>query len=183
MSKFTIINTFKRVTFNEDIKPLVICDIDFTLLHCSISMERIYQLVKNDSIFLEIKENDLEKAAIDWRNIAYNMGFIKLTDPEGFVEMVNSIRRLGGKLIFLTARDRLSHDLTIKQFIQVGIQNPEQYEIHYTDNKISKGEYIKKYNLLNNYQHISFIDDYISYLGSVLELFPQVNCYLFNSDS
>jgi hypothetical protein len=180
--KYIKINTFKSIVFDENTKPLVICDIDYTLLGCSVPMDKIYKFIKSDCEFLEIEESNLKNAAIDWRNIAYyNMGFIKQTDPGGFSEMVNTIERLGGKLIFLTARGELAHDLTIQQFINVGIQNPEKYEFYYTNNEISKGEYIKKYELLQHYHHITFIDDYLINLFSVSELFPQINCYLFET--
>jgi hypothetical protein len=180
--KYTQINSFKEVVLNENIKPLVICDIDYTLLCCSVPIDKIYKLLKDDCEFLEIEDKNLRKYANDWRNTAYHMGFIKQTDPEGFSEMVNNIKRLGGKLIFLTARGNLAHDMTINQFIKVGIQNPQHYEIYYTNNTITKGEYIKKYDLIQGFESVSFIDDYPCYLDSVSKLFPEINCYLFKCD-
>lgn len=186
MAKFTIIKTFKDVKFSEESKPLVICDIDHTFLRCSFDIDHFRNILKSAddddepcSFDIILNNPSSDKEAYDLMNKAYNIGFMKQTDPEGFTEMLQNIERLGGKLIFLTARHINYHDKTTKDLIKSGFLNPEKYDIHYTNSEMSKGEYIKKTNLINGYDHISFIDDFPSFLESVYTLHPQINCYLF----
>jgi hypothetical protein len=107
---------------------------------------------------------------------------VKQTDPEGFNNMLQTIEKLGGKLIFLTARGIESHQKTVNDLKRAGLEHPEHFDIHYTNNEMTKGEYLKKTNLTNGYQHISFIDDYPSFIASVHHFFPQIHCYLFRYD-
>jgi hypothetical protein len=97
--------------------------------------------------------------------------------------MLKKIQQLGGKLMFLTARNIISHEKTINDFKKSGLENPENFDIHYTNNQITKGEYIKQHNLIDGYKCISFIDDYPEYISSVLNIYPQINCYLFRYDN
>jgi hypothetical protein len=46
------------------------------------------------------------------------------------------------KLLFLTARNKSFHDNTKKQLLHIGILC-EDNDIHYTNNTITKGKYIK----------------------------------------
>ncbi len=184
MVLITEINTFNDIKFNKDTKPLVICDIDHTFIRCLHDLQYFRNIV-NDNFYLDDNISKLQftqaddKEAIDLMNTAYNIGFIKQTDKEGFDKMLKTIKELGGKLIFLTARGITGHERTINELKKVGLENPENFDIHYTGNKISKGEYIKKNNLIDGYEHISFIDDYAKYISSVHNIFPHINCYLF----
>jgi len=177
-SQFKIINSFKQINFEQN-KPLVICDIDYTILKCSIKLERFYKLVKEEYESIKLEENDINRLVIEWRDTAYDYGYITQTDSEGFNELINIIESLGGKIIFLTARGINYHKETIEQLNYVGINKPEEYEIHYTNSKISKGLYIKQSNLINGYKDIYFIDDKSYNISSVLDLYPQIKCYLF----
>lgn len=184
MGAFTIINTFNDVKFDNNIKPLVICDIDHTFMRCSYNLEHFRQILYDDfkpseNMFQFTFYSSDDKEAFELMNTAYNIGFIKQSDEEGFNKMLQMIQDLGGKLIFLTARGVLSHETTINQLKKVGLKNPENYDIHYTNNEITKGEYIKKMNLIDGYEHISFIDDYPKFIESVYYNFPNINCYLF----
>jgi hypothetical protein len=96
--------------------------------------------------------------------------------------MLEKINQVGGKLIFLTARSSFFHDKTIKDLVKAGLHNPEQFEIHYTCNEITKGFYILKNNLLHGYDHHIFIDDYPHFLNSALQIYPEMNGYLFKYD-
>lgn len=184
---FNIIKTFKDVKLDDNVKPLVICDIDHTFIRCSQSVEYFRNILYYDyknlpSIIQTNLMKNSHKEAIDLMNRAYNTGFIKQTDPEGFNTMLQNIERLNGKLIFLTARGILSHQKTITDLKKVGFENSENYDIHYTNCSITKGEYIKKNNLIDGYEHISFIDDCPSFIESVRNIYPQINCYLFAYD-
>lgn len=181
---FQVIQTFNDVKIYENLKPLIICDIDHTFIRCSYDIDHFRKIVYDNykslpnMIKIHLIENSNEEA-VDLMNRAYNVGFIKQTDPEGFNAMLQKIERLNGKLIFLTARGFNYHEKTINDLKRVGFENAEKFDIHYTSSEISKGEYIKKFNLIHGYQHISFIDDYPPFLASVQDIFPQINCYLF----
>lgn len=184
-SNFQIIKTFNDVTFDEVNRPLVICDIDHTFIKCLHDIDYFHKMLDND---LNVLSNvhtvniNVEKEAFDLMINAYNLGFVKQTDEVGFNNMLAKINQYKGKLVFLTARGILSHDKTIKELKKAGLHNAETFEIHYTNNEITKGEYIQKMRLTNDYRHISFIDDYPSYILSVQTLFPNIHCYLFNYD-
>jgi hypothetical protein len=86
---------------------------------------------------------------------------------------------LGGKFLFLTARSGFAHEKTIKDLKTAGLNNAEEYDIHYTGNQITKGQYIQRFNLLHGYNHFIFIDDIPHFLESALQIYPTMNCYLF----
>jgi hypothetical protein len=179
MSKpIIIINTFKAITFPEDKKPLVICDIDKTFLRPKFDYNFYYNLMKPKCPNPE----ELNYLVNNMLHSSLNIGLVKQTDSEGFSLMLEKVKQLGGKLIFLTARSSLAHIKTINDFIKAGLQNPEQFEIHYTSNVITKGDYIKNFGLLNGYDHHIFIDDYPHFLESALRIYPDMNCYLFKYD-
>lgn len=188
MGPITIINTFNHVKFNKETKPLVICDIDHTFMRCSYDLEYFHQLLDDEYIPVEQSHREFNykppdyKEAFKLMNNAYNLGFVKQTDKEGFNQMLKTIEELNGKLIFLTARGILSHEKTIDELKIAGLENPENYDIHYTNNEITKGEYLKRTNLIHGYEHISFIDDYPNFIESVYNIFPFINCYLFRYD-
>lgn len=178
MAKFTIINTFKNINLNINVRPLVICDIDLTIIKPEFSFEYYRSMLQSEFH----NEDELEEMAKSMFHTALCVGLIKSTDEEGFIWLNKTVEELGGKIILLTARGCLSHEKTLKDLKRVGIENPENYDIHYTNNEISKGEYIRKHNLLDGFKHISFIDDYPHVLSSVFDIYPHVNCYLFKCD-
>lgn len=181
-TNFRVIQSFKDVQFDEGLKPLVICDIDHTFIRSSHELDHFRKMLKdNISIRMPII-NDLDTEALNLMKRAYTMGFVKQTDPEGFAEMLQTIERLGGKFIFLTARGIEYHQKTVNDLKRAGLENPALFDIHYTNSEMTKGEYIKKTNLLGEYKHISFIDDYPSFIASVHYFFPQIHCYLFRYD-
>lgn len=175
MKPIIIINTFKTVLFEKNKKPIVICDIDHTFLRPKFDYSFYYEQLKSE--YSDKKE--LEQMALNIFNTCLSVGLIKQTDEEGFNLMLDKINSLNGKLIFLTARGSLSHDKTIKDLEKVGLKDLEQYEIHYTCNEISKGDYINKHHLLEGYNQHIFIDDYPHFLESAARIFPDMNCYLF----
>lgn len=178
MAKFTVINTFKKVVFDNKKKPLVICDIDNTFIRPQHDFEYYFNSLKKDHTGFDIR--DIEIMANDMVTMAMGAGMVKQTDKEGFDLMLNKVNELGGKLIFLTARSAFFHTKTVNHLKNAGLVDVDSYEIHYTGNEITKGKYIKKYKLLEGYDHHIFIDDYIQYLDSASVIYPNMNLYLFN---
>jgi len=175
MKPIVIINTFDGVFFHQSRKPIVICDIDHTFI----------RPIRNyNDCYNQLKEHLNNYKEID-RGVKYilemsiSMGLVKQTDEKGFLLMLERIQKLRGKLVFLTARSSESHTKTISDLTKVGLVNTDTYEIHYTGNQVTKGEYIRNHNLLNGYNHHIFIDDYPHFLESALRLYPNMDCYLF----
>lgn len=170
-----IINTFKNIYIPQDKKPIVICDIDLTFIRPIHDYIYVHNKIKHQYS----NPVQLDYVVKNLLNIYLNVGVVKHTDQEGFNEMFEKINRVEGKLIFLTARSSLAHEKTIKDLKNAGLRNPEDFEIHYTGNNITKGFYILKHNLLHGYNHHTFIDDNPYFIKSVLQLYPHMNCYLF----
>ena len=182
MILINMINTFKAINIPEDKKPIVICDIDLTFIRPIYDYNDVYHRLKShfsDPIELDIAVNFQLKRDV---NIYINLGLVKQTDKDGFLQMLDKINQIGGKFLFLTARSSFHHEKTIRDLQNAGLQNPEEFEIHYTGNQITKGDYIQKHALLNGYDHHIFIDDYPSFLESALKNYPDMNCYLFKYD-
>lgn len=170
-----IINTFKSIHLPENKKPIVICDIDKTFIRPKRDYIDIYNQMKPD--YSDPRE--LDQIVNDMLHMSLSVGMVKQTDSEGFQKMLERINQLGGKFIFLTARGSMAHEKTIKDLVTAGLENPEEFEIHYTGNEMTKGFYILKNNLLKEYNHHVFIDDYPHFLESALQIYPDMNCYLF----
>ena len=171
------ISSFKEVELTNDVKTLILCDIDGTILHfpdCdNFSKEFIKEispLVPTDPTYNSELEN-IKDMYIRFRPPTH-------TDYDGFVSILDNIKQMEGKLVFLTARRGGCENWTKKQLKQIGI-NPEDFEIHYTGSVITKGEYIKRHIDLSGWEHVIFIDDYESFIKSVKDLHPQIVCYKF----
>jgi predicted secreted acid phosphatase len=175
MKPIIIINTFKQIFFKKDIKPIVICDIDYTFIRPISTYKELFEQFKTKFS----NPIELDKMILETLQSSIILGTIVQTDKEGFLFMLERINELGGKLIFLTARSSISHKKTLDDLKKVGLENPESYEIHYTGNEITKGDYIKKFDLLKGYDHHIFIDDHPHFLESALRIYPNMNCYLF----
>jgi hypothetical protein len=175
-SKYNIINTFNNIEI-KCVKTLIICDIDNTILCYEKNIEDFIKIIKKD--FPEFTENEIIEDAVYMYNIYRCINKPLHTDFDGFINIKNRLNELDGNLIFLTARNSSSLSFTKKDFNNIGL-NYDEYEIHYTDNKISKGQYIEKYINIKDYNEVIFIDDYESYIKSVSDIFPQIKCYLFD---
>ena len=175
MKSVVIINTFKSIIFDESKNPIVICDIDHTFIRPKSDYSECYKKLKS------YKKNpfELHKMVLYMLKYSMNKGLVKQTDKEGFLYMLERIKECGGKLIFLTARSSVYHQKTIQHLTTAGLQNPQQFEIHYTGNEITKGDYMKKFTLLNGYDQHIFIDDYPEFLESAFKIYPNMDCYLF----
>ena len=178
MKPVVIINTFKSIIFDESKKPIIICDIDHTFIRPKLDYKHYYELIRPDFN----NTNEVHKMVLYMLEMCISRGLVKQTDKEGFLYIIQKINELGGKLVFLTARHYKSHEKTIQDLKNAGLQNPEQFQIHYTGHEITKGDYINKFNLLDGYDHHIFIDDYPDFLESALRIFPYMDCYLFKYD-
>lgn len=173
---YPVINTFNDVVIPQDKKPLIICDID----HTFIRPKNDFQLYYNTFIGRYDSEQEIIEMSNELLHASYNFGIIKQTDKEGFKNLLERTKMLNGKLIFLTARSIDYHEKTLEDLEYAGLEDHDTFDIHYTNAKITKGSYIKiNSQLLDGYDHISFIDDYTNYIDSVYELFPNINCYQF----
>lgn len=175
---YKTISKFSQVELSGQ-KTLVICDIDKTLLYWEPKDPAdFYPMLKED--FPELTQEEIHKEALEWVETYYRIkGKPIPTDLDGFVGMVNKIKHLtDSKLIFLTARNESTSKYTEKNFKDIGL-NYTDYQVHYTNNTISKGEFIKSKIDLTGYDQVIFIDDYESYIQTVNDLVPHIVCYKF----
>jgi hypothetical protein len=171
---FKCINKFDDIEILCD-KTLVICDIDKTILYHDVEIDNFVSILKKDGFN---DEKELLRLANEMLNMHCCIFSPKPTDPEGFKNFLNKIEKINSKIIFLTSRSELSEKITRKHFNDISL-NYDDYKICYTDNKISKGEYIKFNININQCNEVIFIDDLDFNLYSVSSLFPQIKCYKF----
>jgi hypothetical protein len=167
------INNFKDIEITNN-KTLVICDIDNTILFHDVKLDKFVNIIKNDGF----NEQEILELARQMMEIHCRIYPPSHTDLEGFKNLKDKVEKLNGKIIFLTARSYISDDFTKKQIQEIGLCY-EEYEIHYTDNKISKGNYIKNNITTTIWNDIIFIDDYDFNLDSVKQILPESKCYKF----
>ena len=175
MKSVIIIDSFTKVQFDNQKKPLVICDIDYTFLQPKYDYDYYYKLLEPK--YFSVTEH--HQMTLDMLDAAINCGFVKQTDPEGFSLMLEKIKLLNGNLIFLTARSSVAHIKTLSDLKNAGLEKWDSSQIHYTNNQINKADYIKSEKLLDGYDQIIYIDDHLGYINSALNLFPYIDCYLF----
>jgi hypothetical protein len=170
------ISSFSQIELTNDKKYLILCDIDETILHFPDCDRDCKELIKDFCPKDLTYKEDLEYLQNMYRRVRNPTH----TDPEGFVSMVSRINENNGKLMFLTARNATSEGLTKRQLEKIGIID---FEIHFTNATISKGEYIKRHIDLSEWENIIFIDDYDAYIKSVLNIHPQIVCYKFKIEA
>jgi hypothetical protein len=185
------ISSFDNIKINDHLKPLIICDIDETLLYFDRSYDKYYKMMKKDNP--DFSEDEIKELAQGMYDMSVMVLKAQHTDENGFINMYNNVKKLNDKIIFLTARNSSGDKTTKKHLKDVGINDlfgsetdaETKIEIHYTNNAVTKGEYIKN-NIMttivreNEFTQIIFIDDYDSSIQSVLEHLPrEIDCYLF----
>jgi len=167
-----IIHSFNQVAIKGS-QTLILCDIDETLLRWDKSVESVYRELSMSHPHLD--HSKLEILAENYYSVYRNQTPAIPTDLSGFKTLM---ARLGaGKLMFLTARTPSHH--TRDDLNNIGLQN-YMFDIHFTSNKITKGDYIKKYIDLSRYNDIIFIDDNPEYINSVLVNISTIRCYLYD---
>jgi len=186
---FTTINSFNQIELKNK-KSFVICDIDETLFYWNKKSTDFYHMVldaynvsnNNYTNLCNFNNVEIEKEAHEFLKIYKFIYPPIMTDPDGFNNLLNNINLLyGSKIIFLTARKndlKTNNKFTRKHFETNGLKY-DNFEIHYTSNLISKGQYIRENIDLTDYDEIIFIDDYEDYIKSVKDIFPNITCYKF----
>lgn len=193
----TLVNKIPGTIFSfdevilEKNNPLVLCDIDETLLTFPKTYNHFYNDAKviYDQLYSDLKipqtlisrEQHRESKSNSMAKLAYD-AYLKSTSPqptdhEGFKRLIRRVRMLNGKIIFVTARGVNSHEFTRKNFEQVGLDY-DQFEVHFT-NANPKGEYIKNNIPLDGYNEIVFIDDLDENINNVNNHLPQIQPYKF----
>ena len=163
---YSVISKFDSIPLDSS-RPLIICDIDETLLYIGDNNSQILQY----PLFYN-KHGYFSTSAIKNRDIFP-------TDIDGFFRLEQRVNSLGGKLMFLTARHRQASNYVVEDFAKIGLQS-FKYDIHYTGNMISKGEYIKKFINVSGYNHLYFIDDLHENIESVYRYLPNAHLFLFS---
>lgn len=167
-----IISKFDSIVFKND-RPLVICDIDETILYL-----QEYGPYHNSKypLFYNKHQSLLSGSNISMDHLSRN---ILPTDIDGFRRLEDRIQTLGGKLVFLTARTSSGYRYVVEDFAKIGL-DASKYEIHFTGNLVQKGIYIRKRINLSGYNDIYFIDDMKENVISVITCIPKVYVYLFS---
>ena len=171
---YKTINAFLDIELPSSGRPLIICDIDYTLIRPINNFEYFYHRLKKKPI----TETRARMLAHEFLDSSINLGHVKQSDPDGFKKMTEQINKMDGDLIFLTARHIMSRQKTMDDLNKAGIDG-QKYNIHYTGNIITKGEHIKLSNMNNGYDHVYFIDDQPANIQSVIDHVPNAKCYLF----
>jgi len=166
--QFSTISSFDSVQLNSG-RPLVICDIDETVLYLD---DDTYKKNQVSRFPLFYNKNGMSNCS------SFQNRTILPTDLAGFNRLEQRVRSLGGNIVFLTARHAATASYAIADFLKIGI-DASKYEIYYTGNEISKGHFIKKYIDLSGYDDYYFIDDLLENVRSVLHSCPPMNLYLF----
>ena len=174
------INSFQNIHFPNHKRPLVICDIDFTFLRSKSSYDFYHQLFKQNLYM----NQQLEQYIQYFLNKDIQDSYICQTDCVGFQQMIQIIHLLNGRFIFLTARHKNTHAKTLYDLSKVGLVNPIHFEIHYTNNVVQKGDYIKSkiVKQINEYNHFIFIDDCVETIQYASYIMPYFCCYIFKCD-
>lgn len=184
------ISSFDEVFLSRS-KPLVLCDIDETLLQYH---KRFFDILGEvtDKYDRGMIQHGMSKKLVETlyhrdmklqyiAKLEYDKYILETppvpTDREGFNRLLLRLYLLNGELKFLTARGKQSEDFTRKHFTQIGV-NYDDFDVHYTDAS-HKGEYIKKNISLGKYNDIIFIDDLDNFIENVQLHFPQIQCYKF----
>jgi len=177
------IYTFDSVdlTIDTSNQLIVVCDIDNTILYTPIfkTYAYFYKLVKStfpiksseliyadaSKLFYENKKQTFEQKPIP-------------TDYHGFLRLLERIREVGGKMIYLTARSASSMEITKRQFEEIGLVYDTK-NTYYTNNMIHKGHFIQEFLEINTNYPIIFIDDLEENLANVLDTYSKSRCYQF----
>ncbi len=180
------IKSFNQIQITNP-NTLVICDIDKTLLYWNKKPEDFYSMVMgNDPIQTHNKykltQEQIHNEALDFLNMYMGIFPPTHTDLDGFTILQEQIKQTNSKLIFLTARTKsTSETWTKKNFKDIGLDY-DTYQVHYTDNIISKGDYINLRIDTTPHTDVIFIDDLDFHVESVCKLNSNIKCYQFEMD-
>lgn len=169
------VSSFREINIDQTKPTLILCDIDETLL--TWKKNEIYFFNQQCRIYptFSLPEN-YRLAQNQFSNYRSTVPPTP-TDIEGFREMIQTLYfHPNSKCMFLTARSASHH--TPDDFEKIGIDY-KAFDVHYTANQITKGQYVKKYMDLSPYQDVIFIDDNMEYIQSVLIQELGIRCFQF----
>jgi hypothetical protein len=140
---------------------LVVCDIDYTLIHYG-------------KPFIEFlnETSDAYKAYDDY----IHTHSPSLTDPAGFIHLMKEVLHKG-KLIFVTCRPPDLEAFTKKEFNALNLDY-DFFEFYYLGGG-SKGEFCHKYLKTNKHDQAILIDDYKKNIQSFQAFVPDGIALLF----
>jgi len=151
-------------------KTLVVCDIDYTLVHYGKPFIEFLNEARSQT-----------RSQKDHEPIAYQLYKRHLqshppipTDPSGFIQLLMEVTRQG-KLIFVTARPPEYEDFTRNEFKKLNLDY-DFFEVHYLG-LCCKGEFCKQY--VPHYDQICLVDDYKKNIRAFQALIPGSKTFLF----
>ena len=173
---YQVIHSFREVVFTGR-KVLILCDIDDTLIRWEKNMNDFW-MQANTELPTEPIETRQAYAESLWKSYHKNTKPV-LTDITGFTDMLNRMPS-ASKIAFLTARSGGGNEhYTKTHFASVGIPY-EPGSVFYTNNEISKGEYIYRFIKTDKYDQVIFIDDLWENIITVKLYCPDIDRYLFS---
>jgi hypothetical protein len=171
----TIIHTFDDVQIKGE-GTLIICDIDDTLFRYERNLNYFYKNLKHS--FPELIEDELtQHATLIYATYVKNRKPMP-TDYDGFIRLMKKTLETNSKLIFLTSRNECSIDYTKQEFKQIGIAYT-YFNVYYTNNQCTKGEFIRNKIDMDGVEKLIMIDDQVSNLKSIKQFYPNCDTYHF----
>lgn len=169
------IHTFDDVQIKHN-GTLIICDIDDTLFRYERNLNYFYKNLKHS--FPELTEDEItQHSSLIYSSYVKNRKPTP-TDYDGFIRLMKKTLETNSKLIFLTSRNDCSTEHTKREFNQIGICYT-YFNVYYTNNSITKGEFIRDKIDMDGVEHLIAIDDQINNLKSIKQYYPNSECYKF----
>lgn len=160
-------NFDKIIPFIVEPNTLVLCDIDETVITAD---AQVKNLLRRSPMLMMVQD------------VFYP------TDKAGFLRMYHHLHseQINGQLMFLTARREIDDFETRQHLHMLGMPvNKRDIIIHYTNNLISKGEYIRRelQEHVKNNRPVIFIDDRMDFIRTVLHNHPSTKCILYKHNN
>jgi hypothetical protein len=152
---------------------LVVCDLDYTLVHYGKPfMEFLKEAMKKTQ---SDKLEQYEPVAYDIYH-AYRDNHPPIpTDPSGFIHLMKEILQVNGTLMFVTARSPEYEAFTREEFKSLNLDY-DFFDVHYIGSSC-KGAFCKPY--MPKYRQLIFIDDYKKNIHAVQDLIPGSKTFLY----
>jgi hypothetical protein len=178
------IRSFRDIPICGGKRTLILCDIDETLIKWDKTPYDFYNQALLMMRRTGLTSNEVSQEAFAesfarqlYHHYRQNSPPIP-TDRAGFESLMFRVSlNPGSEIMFLTARGNVN-GITRKDLERIGL-DPDKFEIHFTANRISKGEYIKEKIDLTIFDDVFFIDDLRENIQSVVEHCPTVKCFQF----
>lgn len=168
------IHNFDEVCITNN--TLILIDIDDTTLYYDKNIYHFYNLSKET--YPNMNHGDHMRVAYNTYCKYVSNSRPSHTDSAGFNRLVERAKTSNSVIMFLTARHFMTEKSTRMDFASIGI-NYDLFKVHYTNNEISKGDYICKHINYTKFKEVVFIDNDETYIESVQKACPRVVCYKF----